>query len=103
MLTPALLRLLGCCLLPQSSESGQVVAASLGVMARVLLHNGAFFLQMFEGAAAAQQPGDWGCKDFGDYLVKSTVWHVSHAAAKQGHALSRGVSGGELSATVSAG
>ena len=57
LLSPALQRLLGCCLLPGSSESGLVIAAALGVMARVLLHNAAFFLQFFEAAASAQQPG----------------------------------------------
>lgn len=60
LLSPALQRLLACCLLPgpgAAPESGQVVAAALGVLARVLLHNGAFFLQFFEAAAAAQQPG----------------------------------------------
>lgn len=59
LLSPVLQRLLGCCLLPpgSASESGQVVAAALGVLARVLLQNGAAFLQFFEAAAAAQQPG----------------------------------------------
>ncbi len=60
MLSPALQRLLGCCLLPQSGEPGMVVAAALGVMARVLLHNATFFLQFFEAAAAALQPGEGG-------------------------------------------
>lgn len=64
VLGPALQRLLAASLLSQG-ESGLVVAATLGIFARVLLHNGAYYLQFFEAAAAAQQPREclalWYC------------------------------------------
>lgn len=50
LLAPALRALLGCLL--GGRESGLVVAAALGVYARVLLHNGPAFLGIFQAAAA---------------------------------------------------
>lgn len=51
LLAPALQALLRALL--SGRESGLVTAAALGVYARVLLHNGAAFLGLFQAAAAA--------------------------------------------------
>ena len=52
LLAPALQRLLAA-ILSRPGESGVVTAAALGIFARVLLHNGAAFLQLCQSAAAA--------------------------------------------------
>jgi hypothetical protein len=54
LLAPALHRLLADLL--AGRESGLVTAAALGVFARLLLHNGAAFLRMFQEAAAQVAP-----------------------------------------------